>query len=95
MQKVSAKRQVTLPQALCDELGIKPGDFIEFFEDCSEITLFKKEQVSAKEACSIWRRKPILVMRNQCFRANRRSLYQCTGMPALDRFVDVNKTIVP
>ena len=27
--KVTAKRQATLPAALCDELGVKPGDRIE------------------------------------------------------------------
>ena len=27
--KVTTKRQATLPAALCDELGVKPGDTIE------------------------------------------------------------------
>ena len=27
--KVTTKRQATLPAALCDELGVKPGDRIE------------------------------------------------------------------
>ncbi|WP_422139889.1 AbrB/MazE/SpoVT family DNA-binding domain-containing protein [Endozoicomonas sp. ALC020] len=32
MHKLTAKRQVTIPQSICQKLGLKPGDFIQVFE---------------------------------------------------------------
>jgi len=43
MHKVSAKRQVTLPKNLCDQLDIDSGDFVEIFEHNGRITVVKKE----------------------------------------------------
>ncbi|MDD5273839.1 MAG: AbrB/MazE/SpoVT family DNA-binding domain-containing protein [Methylovulum sp.] len=31
MQKITKKRQITLPQAVCQELGLQPGDYVEIF----------------------------------------------------------------
>ncbi|MFV2056703.1 MAG: AbrB/MazE/SpoVT family DNA-binding domain-containing protein [Thiohalomonadales bacterium] len=32
MHKLTAKRQVTVPQSVCAALGLTPGDFVEIFE---------------------------------------------------------------
>ena len=32
MHKVTVKRQVTLPQRVCDAMSVKPGDYVEIFE---------------------------------------------------------------
>ncbi|MGI9277754.1 MAG: AbrB/MazE/SpoVT family DNA-binding domain-containing protein [Endozoicomonas sp.] len=32
MHKLTAKRQVTLPQSVCNKLGLEPGDYIQVFE---------------------------------------------------------------
>ncbi|WP_263079356.1 AbrB/MazE/SpoVT family DNA-binding domain-containing protein [Endozoicomonas sp. Mp262] len=32
MPKLTAKRQVTIPQNICHKLGLEPGDFIQIFE---------------------------------------------------------------
>ena len=32
MHKLTAKRQVTLPQSVCSKLGLEPGDYIQVFE---------------------------------------------------------------
>lgn len=42
MSKISSKRQITLPIALCDELGIGPGDEVESFVANGQITIVKK-----------------------------------------------------
>ena len=31
MHKVTTKRQVTLPQAVCNAISLQPGDFVEVF----------------------------------------------------------------
>jgi bifunctional DNA-binding transcriptional regulator/antitoxin component of YhaV-PrlF toxin-antitoxin module len=31
MHKVTTKRQVTLPQAVCNAMALQPGDFVEVF----------------------------------------------------------------
>ena len=31
MHKITTKRQVTLPQAVCDALALQPGDYVEVF----------------------------------------------------------------
>jgi AbrB family looped-hinge helix DNA binding protein len=31
MHKVTSKRQVTLPQAVCNEMALQPGDYVEVF----------------------------------------------------------------
>jgi bifunctional DNA-binding transcriptional regulator/antitoxin component of YhaV-PrlF toxin-antitoxin module len=42
MQKIITKRQVTLPKALCAEIGIMSGDYIETFEHKGQLTVVKK-----------------------------------------------------
>jgi AbrB family looped-hinge helix DNA binding protein len=32
MHKVTAKRQITLPQAVCQSINLRPGDYVEVFE---------------------------------------------------------------
>ena len=32
MHKLTSKRQVTLPKAICDTLNLNPGDYVEVFE---------------------------------------------------------------
>lgn len=32
MHKLTTKRQVTIPQNICQKLGLEPGDFIQVFE---------------------------------------------------------------
>lgn len=32
MHKLTAKRQVTMPLAVCEALGLSPGDYVEIFE---------------------------------------------------------------
>ena len=32
MPKLTAKRQVTLPQAICEKLELQPGDTVQVFE---------------------------------------------------------------
>lgn len=48
MSKLSSKRQVTLPVDQCRELGIEPGDELEFFVANGQLTLVKKRKGSAK-----------------------------------------------
>ncbi len=43
MPRVSAKRQITLPIADCDQLGIHPGDEVEIFRNGNQINIIKKE----------------------------------------------------
>jgi AbrB family looped-hinge helix DNA binding protein len=31
MHKLTSKRQVTLPLAVCNAIGLQPGDFVEVF----------------------------------------------------------------
>lgn len=31
MHKVTSKRQVTLPQSVCNAIALKPGDYVEVF----------------------------------------------------------------
>ena len=31
MHKVTSKRQVTLPQAVCNAMALQPGDYVEVF----------------------------------------------------------------
>ena len=48
MHKLSSKRQITLPKALCDQLSIDSGDFVEIFEHNGRITVIKKQRGSSK-----------------------------------------------
>ena len=32
MPKLTSKRQVTVPQSVCEAIGLKPGDHVEIFE---------------------------------------------------------------
>ena len=48
MSKLSSKRQITIPVEHCIELGIKPGEDIEFFVANGNLTAIKKIPVAAK-----------------------------------------------
>jgi len=43
MHKVTAKRQVTIPKALCQKAHIEPGDMVEIFEYEGRVTVIKKK----------------------------------------------------
>ena len=47
MPKVSAKRQITLPVAGCDELDIHAGDEVEIFRYGNQFNIIKKEMGAA------------------------------------------------
>lgn len=47
MPRVSAKRQVTLPVAGCEELGIQPGDEVEILRHGNQFNIVKREKGSA------------------------------------------------
>ena len=42
MSKLSTKRQITLPVEQCRELGIEPGDDLEFYVANGQLTAIKK-----------------------------------------------------
>jgi len=42
MAILSRKRQVTLPKELCDRLGVRPGDQVDFLEHHGRITILKR-----------------------------------------------------
>jgi AbrB family looped-hinge helix DNA binding protein len=42
MPKVSTKRQITLPVADCERLGIHPGDEVEILHHGNQINIVKK-----------------------------------------------------
>ncbi|MEE9333662.1 MAG: AbrB/MazE/SpoVT family DNA-binding domain-containing protein [Granulosicoccaceae bacterium] len=42
MSKLSAKRQITLPVEQCRELGIEPGDDLEFYVANGYLTAIKQ-----------------------------------------------------
>ena len=48
MPKVSSKRQITLPVAQCEALGIKPGDEVESFVANGQLTIVRKRKGAAK-----------------------------------------------
>lgn len=48
MSKLSSKRQITLPVEYCNELGIVPGDDLEFFVTNGHLTAIKKKPGAAK-----------------------------------------------
>lgn len=43
MPKVSAKRQITLPVAGCEELGIEPGDEVAIFRHGNQFNIIKRK----------------------------------------------------
>lgn len=43
MSKLSAKRQITLPVGLCRELGIAPGDDLDFYVANGFLTAIKQK----------------------------------------------------
>ncbi len=47
MPRVSAKQQITLPIALCREVGIEPGDEYSCFVAGGRITIVRKEAGAA------------------------------------------------
>jgi AbrB family looped-hinge helix DNA binding protein len=42
MPILSGKRQITLPKELCDRLGVRPGDHVDFLEHHGRITILKR-----------------------------------------------------
>ena len=48
MAKLSQKRQITLPVEQCTELGINPGDELEFYVANGKLTAIKKTPSAAK-----------------------------------------------
>ena len=48
MSKLSSKRQITLPVEYCKELGIGPGDELEFYVANGKLTAIKKNPSAAK-----------------------------------------------
>lgn len=48
MPKLSTKRQITLPAALCRELDVEPGDELEIFAADGRLTLIKKIRGAAR-----------------------------------------------
>ena len=42
MQKVSHKRQITLPKELCEKAQIAPGDYVEIYEHNGYLSVIKK-----------------------------------------------------
>ncbi len=42
MPKLSAKRQITLPIAYCQDLGIEPGDEVDIYVHDEHITIVKQ-----------------------------------------------------
>lgn len=48
MAKLSSKRQVTIPIEHCNELGIAPGDELEFFVANGQLTVIKKVAGAAR-----------------------------------------------
>lgn len=47
MPKVSGKRQITLPVADCEELGIEPGDEVVILRHGDQINIIKRKAGSA------------------------------------------------
>lgn len=47
MPRVSAKRQITLPIADCEELGIEPGDEVAILRYGDQINIIKRKVGSA------------------------------------------------
>lgn len=50
MHKMTSKRQVTLPQSVCQALDLAPGDFVEIFERDGVAHLVKMTPGSLKGA---------------------------------------------
>ncbi len=48
VSKVSSKRQITIPAEYCAELGIEPGDELEFYVASGKLTAIKKSPMAAK-----------------------------------------------
>lgn len=47
MPRVSAKRQITLPVADCEELGIEPGDEVAILRHGNQINIIKRKEGAA------------------------------------------------
>jgi len=48
VSKLSSKRQITIPAKYCAELGIGPGDELEFFVANGKLTAIKKRPMAAE-----------------------------------------------
>ena len=48
MSKLSSKRQITIPAEYCAELGIGPGDELEFYVASGKLTAIKKSPMAAE-----------------------------------------------
>jgi AbrB family looped-hinge helix DNA binding protein len=47
--KVGKRRNVVIPQDICDEVGIQEGDFVEVVADNGTIVIRPKKLVDARE----------------------------------------------
>ena len=50
MHKVTTKRQVTLPQAVCNAISLQPGDYVEVFarDGVAHIVKMNSESLAGK-----------------------------------------------
>ncbi len=50
MHKITTKRQVTLPQAVCNVLALQPGDYVEVFarDGVAHIVKINSDNLSGK-----------------------------------------------
>ncbi len=54
MPKLTSKRQVTIPQAVCAKLGFEPGDTLRVFErdGIAHLVKMSNESLAGRIACS-------------------------------------------
>jgi len=50
MHKITSKRQVTLPQAVCQAINLQPGDYVEVFarDGVAHIVKMKTDNLAGK-----------------------------------------------
>jgi AbrB family looped-hinge helix DNA binding protein len=51
--KVGKRRNVVIPQDICDEVGIQEGDFVEVVADNGTVVIRPKKLVDAREFRSV------------------------------------------
>ena len=54
MPKLTSKRQVTIPQAICAKLGLEPGDTLRVFErdGVAHLVKMSNKSLAGKIVCS-------------------------------------------
>ncbi|MCQ8105750.1 AbrB/MazE/SpoVT family DNA-binding domain-containing protein [Methylomonas sp. SURF-2] len=52
MHKITSKRQVTLPQAVCNAIALQPGDYVEVFarDGVAHIVKMKSDSLAGRFA---------------------------------------------